>query len=277
VPTGNGTIRVQATDGDVTQEASADIEIVRLPPDWEQPFEDAQRNIQRFFDAYAAVGSDNDDATILETTISDGYSNQGSGNLRTAEDEAWEAFSEASGNARQRMDRLRDEVAFLKELQTLQSQACEIFSLFETELENFQNGDGLSGAVDTQYQTASSTHQQVADTLEGLDPVVGADYEAKVEQIGSELEIVDLMINAMTAVFSARSAFNEEIYGIAFDRAQSARRDFGLAVRDIENEGTYPPEDALDTTFRDHAETWQSEASEIENEASGRQTEEDSP
>jgi hypothetical protein len=77
-------------------------------------------------------------------------------------------------------------------------------------------------------------------------------------------------------VFSARNYFNEEFYGTAFDRAQSARRDFGIAVRDIENEGTYPPEDTIDSTFRDHAETWQSEASEIENESSGRQTEDDS-
>ena len=276
VPTGNSTIRVRATNGTTTTESSADIEIVRIPPDWQDPFEEAKTNIEQFFSKYAAVGSESDDATILDTSISDGYSNEGSGNLQTAEDLAWEAFSEAEGGARQRMDRLRDEVAFLMELRDLQSQTCTIFSLFETELERFRGDQPLSGEVDSQYQTVSDTHQQVSNTLEGLDPVVGADYEAKLDQIEGELEIVDLMINAMSAVFSSRNFFNEEFYGTAFDRAQSARRDFGLAARDIGDEGTYPPNDAIDTPFRDHAEMWQAEASEIENKSSGRQTEDDS-
>jgi len=69
--------------------------------------------------------------------------------------------------------------------------------------------------------------------------------------------------------------FEAELYGTAFDRAQSARRDFERAVDDIDDEATYPPEDSVDETFRDHAAEWENEASEIENGASGRQTETD--
>lgn len=83
------------------------------------------------------------------------------------------------------------------------------------------------------------------------------------------------MINALTAIFSARNNFEAELYGTAFDRAQSARRDFERAVDDIDDEATYPPEDSVDETFRDHAAEWENEASEIENGASGRQTETD--
>ena len=82
------------------------------------------------------------------------------------------------------------------------------------------------------------------------------------------------MINAITAVFSARNNFEQGLYGTAFDRAQSARRDFDLAVRDIENGTNYPPENAVDKEFRDHAQEWKEEASRIEKEASNRETDE---
>jgi hypothetical protein len=277
-PTGNGTIRVRAINGSVTQEASTDIEIVRIPPDWKDPFDEAKAKLEQFLDTYAAVGSESDDATILDTTISDGYSGEGNPLLYDADNLAGEALEEVNRgtDAGQRITRLRDEVDFLNELYDLQSETCTIFPLLETELERFRNDRDRTFNVDDKYQTVSKTHQQVSDTLDGTNPVVGSNYEAKLDQIEAELEIVDLMITAIVAVFSARNNFNAEFYGTAFDRAQSARRDFGLAVRDIDDEGAYPPNDAIDTAFRDHAEAWQAEASKIENEAAGRETEDDS-
>jgi hypothetical protein len=276
--TGNGSVRVQATSGSVSKEASSEVEIVAPPEGWEQPLEDTKTSIEQFLDKYAAIGSESGDSTILDVTISDPYAdNNDTGDLFDAEDHASEARSEATGNddAIQKTRRIRDEIRFLKELDDLQEAASDIWPLLQTELEGFRDDRNISGDLDPQYNTASDTHDTASTSLDEFNPIVGSNYEQKLTQIKAELDIVDRMINAITAVFSARNNFEQGFYGTAFDRAQSARRDFDLAVRDIEDESNYPPEDSIDEKFRDHAREWKEEANQIEEEASNRETEED--
>jgi hypothetical protein len=275
--TGNGSVRVQATSGSVSKEVSTKVEIVAPPEGWEQPLENTKRSIEQFLEKYAAIGSESDDSTILDVTISDPYAdNNDTSDLFDAEDHAREARDEATGNdnAIQKTRRIRDEIRFLKELDDLQQASSDIWPLLQTELEEFREGRDISGDIDPQYSTASDTHETVSTSLEELNPIVGSSYEQKLIQIEAELDIVDRMINAITAVFSAQNNLEQEFYGTAFDRAQSARRDFDLAVRDIEDETNYPPEDDIDEEFRDHAQEWKEEASRIEKEASNRETEE---
>lgn len=275
--TGNGSVRVQATSGSVSKEASAELEIVAPPEGWEQPLENAKQSIEQFLERYAAIGSESDESTILDVTISDPYAdNNDTSDLFDAEDHAREARDEATGNdnAIQKTRRIRDEIRFLKELDDLQQASSDIWPLLQTELEEFRADRDISGDIDPQYSTASDTHETVSTSLEELNPTVGSNYEKKLLQIETELDIVDRMINAITAVFSARNNFEQGLYGTAFDRAQSARRDFDLAVRDIENGTNYPPENAVDKEFRDHAQEWKEEASRIEKEASNRETDE---
>lgn len=275
--TGNGSVRVQATSGTVSKEASSEVEIVAPPEGWEQPLEDTKTSIEQFLNKYAAIGSESGDSTILDVTISDPYAdNNDTGDLFDAEDHASEARSEATGNddAIQKTRRIRDEIRFLKELDDLQEEASDIWPLLQTELEEFRGDRNISGDLDPQYNTASDIHDTASTSLDEFNPIVGSNYKQKLTQIEAELDIVDRMINAITAVFSARNNFEQGFYGTAFDRAQSARRDFDLAVRDIEDEGNYPPEDSIDQEFRDHAQEWKKEANQIEEEASNRETEE---
>lgn len=275
--TGNATVRVRATSGSVSEEASSEIEIVAPPEGWEQPLEDAKRSVQQFLEKYASIGSESADGTITAVTLSDPYSeNNDTGDLFDAEEHAGEAREEATGNddAIQKIRRIRDEIRFLKELDDLQEDASDLWPLLQTEIERFREDRSISGDLDPQYSTASDTYETVSTSLEELDPIVGSNYEQKLSQIESELDIVDRVINAITAVFSARNNFDAELYGTAFDRAQSARRDFDLSVREIEDEANYPPEDSIDNEFRDHVQEWKEEASQIEKEASNRETEE---
>jgi len=278
VPAEESTIRVIADNGSESAESSTSITITSLEADWEAPFEEAKASINAFLDDLTSAGSEADDRTILDTTISDSYDGlEGSGYISDAEGESRDAYNEAKpdSDTRARMDRLRDEVSLLEGLRVCQRETCAVFEKLEAELEGFRNGDSLSGEVDEQYNIALDEVDNLSTLVEETEPVIGDDYGTKIDQIEGELEIVDRMINALTAIFSARNNFEAELYGTAFDRAQSARRGFERAVDDIDDEATYPPEDSVDETFRDHAAEWENEASEIENGASGRQTETD--
>ena len=262
--TGEGSLRVVVETESTTREDSVTLELVTPPEDWERPFKNTQESVNRFFDAYAAVGSESEDRTILDTQITDGYDGQGKSDLRDADDSAWDAFSETdvgqNPDASERMRRLRNETDFLLQLADTQRELCDIWSLIEQELENFREDRDMNEDVDVQFSTVQSMYDDLSEEFEELDPVIGAEYEEKLEQIEAELDAVDLMINAFTAVFSARDYFDQEFFGTAFDRAQSARRDFDNVIRDMDRASHYPPEGETNDVFVEHVKEWKDEA-----------------
>jgi len=117
VPAEESTIRVIADNGSESAESSTSITITSLEADWEAPFEEAKASINAFLDDLTSAGSEADDRTILDTTISDSYDGlEGSGIISDAEGESRDAYNEAKpdSDTRARMDRLRDEVSLLE-------------------------------------------------------------------------------------------------------------------------------------------------------------------
>ena len=272
--TGEGTIRVRVETDSGGQEDATQFEIITPPEDWEKPLQEARESLGRFFDTFAAVGSESEDRTILDTTITDDYSIEGTGELAEADNQAQEALGEATGeqDIREDIRQLRREISFCQDLTDLQGDICEIWPLLEDDLESIQDESTPSEDIDGKYNDVDEHYEDVSEELDEFEPTIGELYGEKIAQIKGELDIVDRMINAITAIGSARENYDAEFYGTAFDRAQSARRDFGNIARDLDRENHYPPDDAINETFRNHVEEWQAEADKLEREAQDRET-----
>jgi len=263
-------IHVEAVSESVSDEASTWTTITTSNPDWQDPFEAAAESITAFLDDLAAAGSEAENRTILDTTITDEYRGYGMKEyLDTAEEQAIEAYNETSPRsaARERMHRLYHEVKLLEPLRICQRETCETFSELEDELQRFRNGDNLSGEVSNQSRIAQSRLNELSSLVNTTNPVVGSAYEAKVAQIERELELIDRIVDGLTTIFIARNQLDSEI-DLAFEHAQSSSTVFEDIIRDIQAEDTYPPKNSFDNEFAAHIEEWQDEAVEIEKQAS---------
>lgn len=264
------TIHVEAASEAVSDEASTSITITTPNPDWQDPFEAAAESITAFLDDLAAAGSDAENRTILDTTITDEYRGYGMREyLAAAEQQAIEAYNETNHGtaARARMHRLRDEVKLLESLRTCQRETCETFSELEDELQRFKTGDNLSGAVSSQSRIAQHELRELSGLVSEANPVIGSEYESKVAQIDGELELIGRIVDSLTTIFIARNQLDSDMPDSAFDYAQSASHDFEDILRDIQIEDTYPPVHSSDDDLAAHVEEWQQEAVEIERQA----------
>jgi hypothetical protein len=245
---------------------------------WERDYNSAKENVQQFLDDFSAVGSDEEGATILVTTLTDDYSSAPlSGYLAEADTLLGDAGLEApSGSSeRKRIDRLRDETTALSALSTCQDSLWDLYSMLVERLDDYQNGQSYNYELDDAHSDTQSEADEFSNLVEDLNPIVGSQYTEKVDQLNTELDVIDDLISGIIVLFSARDSYDDEIYGIAYDRAQSARRDFESAVEEIEDPESYPPTDQVDEEFLDHAEEWLSEAEDIEQSSLGRQTEDE--
>jgi len=277
---GNGELVVTAEyePESLSDEWTTEIEIVEVLSRldrWEQQIRD---HINGFLTNFAEIGSDNADATILQTDVTDGYrSAQATGPLFDADSRLSDARSETSPGSSEReiFSRLQDEVDFLRQLSDTQQAACEVFDELVEVQDLFKNDRSLRSDYDEKLADAEDELDELSDLLDEFDPVVSDLYDEKIEQIDAELSIIDDTIRGISPIFTARDDFDDGLYGLAFDRAQSARRDFESVVDDLEQEDQYPPTDEINTEFLEHVETWADEADEIERESSGRRTDDE--
>lgn len=245
--TGNGSVRVQAIKGSVNKKSTKTIQIIDPVEDWEESLSEAKSNIEQFLNKYASVDSKSDNQTILDVTISDRYQFNGQGNLYSAEENAREAIEEAeTPEETNQIRKVIDEVEFLLELSSLQTKHCDIWPLLRTELKNFRNESNRSGDINPKFKEVSKKYNNVSKLLDKSSIVVGSNYEQKLTQINAELDIVDSMITGITLLYSGE--------------ALSARREFDLIIRNIEDKTSYPPKDDVDEEFRDLVQKWEAEA-----------------
>lgn len=274
---GEGVVAVDLTAEDRSDETTVDVEIADVLEQWERRVRDARNIVEEYLDDFAAVGAD-EDGTILDTTVTDDYGSASDiSPLFEADNLLGDARLETDPGTENRelVVRLRTEVDVLLSISRCQRQTQAVYEALLDSLDDFQSESRLRQNPDDDYTDAREQHDVLRESSEELDPVVGSNYEAKIEQLSGELDALDRLIGGIAPLFSARDAFEDEFYGLAFDRAQSARRDFELVVRDVGDERTYPPEGQIDDEFLEHAEEWESEADEIERQASNRQTEDE--
>lgn len=123
---GNALIRVQATSESVTDESSTNITITA---DWQEEFADAKDRLEQFLSEFAAASSVNE-PTILDTTISTDYTNEGRSLLYEAEDLVFDALQDvpdSNKSFRDKVQRLRYEIGVARDMSLLQEQISGIF------------------------------------------------------------------------------------------------------------------------------------------------------
>jgi hypothetical protein len=275
---GNSTLTATVDDGSTSDESTVTIAIAEVLEDWQRYYRDAEENVRQFLNDFSAVGSDSEDATILDTTLTDEFpSSRLSRYLAEADSLLGDARLETSPgtSSRKRIERLRNETTALQSLSDCQDSSSEAYSLLEDTLEEYRNDGNLNSEIDRVYTEAQDEFDEFTNLLSDLNPIVGSHYEEKADQLDSELDVLDRIIGALAPLFSARDAYESEFYGLAFDRAQPARQDFEDAVEDLEDAEAYPPTDQVNQEFLDLAEEWVDEADEIERSSSGRQTEDE--
>jgi len=277
---GNGELVVTAEyePESLSDEWTTEIEIVEVLSRldrWEQQITDY---FNEFIADFAAFGSDDDTASLLDTTVTDDYQSSGTTSpLFDADSRISDGRSETrpADPEREVFERLQDEHDTLRQLSSCQQAVCRTFNELEDALELFQEGRSLRDDYEDQYNEAEDEFEDLSELVDELDPVVNDTYDTKLEQLDGELSALDNIIRGISPVFSARDAFEDELYGLAFDRAQGARQDFESVVDDLGDGDTYPPLDETDDEFLDHAEIWADEADEIERESSDRQTDDE--
>ena len=266
---GNGSIRVQVTSGSITEQSTSQVTITA---DWQEAFTDAKENLGQFLSEFAAVSSI-DKPTILDTTISVDYTNEGRELLTDAEDlifEALDGVPDSNDSFRNKIQRLRSEIGVARDMSSLQGNLSYIFSESQDKLDSEST---IPPDVDRINEAESEQGDFYAKVLE-LNPIVGSRYEDKAEQFESELESVDDVFTGIRELTTARNVLDDESYDAAFNSARSAKSTFETVVGDINSSESYPPTDRVDQTFVDHVEEWESAANEVQlNAAAGQQSE----
>ena len=266
---GNGSTRVRVTSGSVTEVSTSQVTITA---DWQEAFTDAKENLEQFLSEFAAVSSV-DEPTILDTTISVDYTNEGRELLTDAEDSAFEALGgvpDSNSSFRNKVQRLRSEIGVARDMSSLQGNLSDIFSESQDKLDSEST---IPPDVDRINEAESEQGDFYAKVLE-LNPIVGSRYEDKAEQFESELESVDDVFTGIRELTTARNVLDDESYDAAFNSARSAKSTFETVVGDINSSESYPPTDRVDQTFVDHVEEWESAANEVQlNAAAGQQSE----
>jgi hypothetical protein len=241
---GNGSIRVRATGESISEESSSNITITA---DWQEAFTDAKDNLEQFLSEFAAVSSV-DEPTILDTTISVDYTNEGRGLLTEAEDLSFEALDgvpDSNNSFRNRVQRLRSEIGVARDMSILQSQISVIFSESQDRLDS----DSYPRPNNDRISEAESQQSEFSATVSDLNPVIGSRYSDKAEQFESELEYMDNVLGAAREINTAQNALEDERYDTAFSSAKSAKSTFETVVESISDPKTYPPTDRVDQSF----------------------------
>jgi len=245
---------------------------VTITADWQEAFTDAKENLEQFLSEFAAVSSV-DEPTILDTTISVDYTNEGRELLTDAEDSAFEALGgvpDSNSSFRNKVQRLRSEIGVARDMSSLQGNLSYIFSESQDKLDSEST---IPPDVDRINEAESEQGDFYAKVLD-LNPIVGSRYEDKAEQFESELESVDDVFTGIRELTTARNVLDDESYDAAFNSARSAKSTFETVVGDINSSESYPPTDRVDQTFVDHVEKWESTANEIQlDAAAGQQSE----
>lgn len=263
---GNGSIQVQATDGSVIERSSSRVTVTA---DWQEAFINAKDNLEQFLSEFAAV-SPIDEPTILDTTISTDYTNEGRSLLTEAEDlsfEALEGVPDSNNSFRNKIQRLRSEVGAARKMSTLQGQVFNVFSNNQDRLDS----DSYPRVELNQLDEQESQQSEFAVTVSDLNPVVGSRYEKKAEQFESELESMDNILAATREVSTAQDALDDDRYDTAFTSAKEAKSMFETVIENTNKPEAYPPIDRIDESFVDHVKEWKSAANEIQLSAAAEQ------
>jgi len=263
---GNGSIQVQATDGSVIERS---LSRVTVTADWQEAFINAKDNLEQFLSEFAAV-SPIDEPTILDTTISTDYTDEGRSLLTEAEDlsfEALEGVPDSNNSFRNKIQRLRSEVGAARKMSTLQGQVFNVFSNNQDRLDS----DSYPRVELNQLDEQESQQSEFAVTVSDLNPVVGSRYEKKAEQFESELESMDNILAATREVSTAQDALDDDRYDTAFTSAKEAKSMFETVIENTNKPEAYPPIDRIDESFVDHVKEWKSAANEIQLSAAAEQ------
>lgn len=272
---GEKTLEVEADNGEETATESKSVEIVDAIEPWESRLQEGIAYIEEFLQTYADTAEGVENPTFIDVTattpefnwvdVSDA-STEARTQLRDARD-----ITEPASDARDLVDEYRDENDALRSMVQAQDDVCTIFEELEGLWELYDDGRDYSRDADEARADAEDSIDEVEEEFDELQEYhVRDDYEKKFEQWSAEVAAMDRAIGGINYLFSARNAAEEEFWALANDYASDARRDLDDALRQIDQESDYPPEDRVDETLVEHIEEWRDEADSIERTSAGR-------
>jgi hypothetical protein len=265
---GEGTARVVVQAGNISDQSTIPVTISEVIPEWKKPFNVATKRVKKYLNDFAAEGSEAEDRTILDTTISSGFGSAGTFVLSEADEAAFNALEEVDGgnqNARGQIQRLRSEISMLRELDNTQESVCELFP---------QVQDGrITGSYFETVEPVRKKQKQLSKSISNLNPIVGTLYKKKVTQMDEEINAVNNMIAPIEDFRSAQDSYDSQSYGAAANQAQVVQSQIQSVINDINTPTAYPPTDSVDEDFVSAIESWETKALNLQQKAAEKQSE----
>lgn len=266
---GNSTLQVSARGDGASDQVTTNLSVAEFIPEWKQLYKDSVAKTEAFLTTFADVGTTTSNPTILSTSISSGYSLNGRQQLEEAGDLAWEAFDE-SANTQTR--RLRSEINMLEQLTSTQSAVCDLMGDLRTFLDVVSGaGPFFDDELTDQLETARDNQKTLSDDVSDLNPIVGENYGLKVEQLNSEINAVENMLDPSEDLHSAQKSFRDEDYDAAANQASVAESGFDIIINRVNSEDSYPPTDDVDNEFVSLIQDFKLEAIDLESRAVSQQ------
>lgn len=255
---GEKTLEVEADNGEKTATETLTIEIDSAFVAWESYLEEGRRQIRNLLEDYAAH-SDVDDPTILDVTLTtSGYEQyEYRSGIQTADSEYGSArlATDAGTEERKKVESVRQEAAVLKEIAIIQEELHDFFDDLEEALERVEDDRQTTGGLRDTYLELEDMYEEIDELAEGVEPFANEYVVEKVEQIESEIGILDQLVAGISTLFTA----------FTVEHALDARREFDAVLDVVTDEDAYPPEGRVDEELVDHVQRWRDEADDIAN------------